>query len=118
MIQPADIREWRENDVVDENGNKIGSLEAVYVDTSTDEPAMATVRSGLPTRQRLLFVPIVDAVVGPRYLRVPYAKGHVKKAPSIDTDGVLPAEDEQAIFTHYGMAYRPGADGVRQLARR
>lgn len=79
---------------------------------------MATVRTGLPTRQRLVFVPLDDVTVGPDYVRVPYDRGMVRKAPAIGTDGVLAAEDEQAVFDHYGMAYRPGAAGERRLARR
>ncbi|MER7403452.1 PRC-barrel domain-containing protein [Streptomyces sp. NPDC000070] len=118
MIRSADIREWRDQDVVDPKQRKIGMLEAVYVDTATDEPAVATVRTGLPTRRRLIFVPLDDAVVGPGYVKVSYARGHVRKAPSIGTDDVLPAEQEEEIFQHYGMTYRPGAAGERRLARR
>ncbi|WP_326650985.1 MULTISPECIES: PRC-barrel domain-containing protein [unclassified Streptomyces] len=118
MIQAADIREWRNHDVVDEKQHKIGVLEAVYVDTTTDEPAVATVRTGLLSRQRLVFVPLNEAILGPGYLKVSYAKGLVRKAPSIGTDDVLPAEQEEAIFQHYGMTYQPGANGERQLARR
>jgi hypothetical protein len=117
-IHAADIREWRNRNVVDFEGHKIGVLEAVYVDTATDESAMATVRIGLPTRQRLAFVPLGDAILGPDYVKVSYAKAQVKKAPSIGTDDILPAEGEEAIFQHYGMEYRPGAGGERQLARR
>lgn len=51
MIHSADIREWRDCDVVDPKGHRIGSLEAIYVHTATDEPAMATVLTGLPTRR-------------------------------------------------------------------
>ncbi len=65
MIHSADIREWRNRDVVDPKGQKIGALEAVYVDTTTDEPAMVTVRTGLPTRQRLVFVPSTKRSWGP-----------------------------------------------------
>ncbi|MEU5344897.1 MULTISPECIES: PRC-barrel domain-containing protein [unclassified Streptomyces] len=118
MIHAADVREWRALDVVDTDSHKIGVLEAVYVDTTTDEPAMATVRTGLPTRHRLVFVPLDDAIVGPGYLRVRYVRTLVKQAPSIGTDDVLPAEQEEAIFKHYGLAYKPGAAGERQLARR
>ena len=118
MIRSADIREWRNHDVVDPKQHKIGTLEAVYVDTTTDEPAVATVRTGLPTRQRLVFVPLDEAVLGPGYVKVSYAKGRVRKAPSIGTDDVLPAEQEEAIFRHYGMEYQPGVHGARQLARR
>jgi hypothetical protein len=118
MIRSADIREWRNHEVVDPKGRKIGMLEAVYVDTATDEPAVATVRTGLPTRQRLVFVPLDEAVLGPGYVRVSHAKGEVRKAPSIGTDDVLPAEQEETIFRHYGLQYKRGIGGERKLARR
>lgn len=86
MIHAADVREWRNRDVVDAESHKIGVLEAIYVDTTTDEPAMATVRTGLPTRHRLVFVPIDNAIAGPGYLRVGYVRTLVKQAPSIGTD--------------------------------
>ncbi|WP_314250678.1 PRC-barrel domain-containing protein [Streptomyces kutzneri] len=118
MIHSADIREWRDCDVVDPKGHRIGSLEAIYVHTTTDEPAMATVLTGLPTRRRLVFVPLDEAILGPGYVKVAHAKAVVKKAPAIGTDDVLPAEQEEAIFKHYEMAYQPGASGERLLARR
>jgi len=118
MFEAADIREWRGRDVVDAEGHKIGELEAVYVDTATDLPSFATVTVGLPTRHRLVFVPLDHATVGPGYVKVPYDKKQVKDAPSIGTDGELPAGDEQAIFKHYNLAYEPGAGGERRLARR
>jgi hypothetical protein len=118
MIHSADLREWRTHDVVDVGGHKIGVLEAVYVDTSSDEPAMATVQVGLPTRRHLVFVPLADAIVGPGYVKVNYDKSLVKKCPAIGTDDVLPAEDEAAVFAHYGLSYQSGANGERQLARR
>ncbi|MEC4015480.1 PRC-barrel domain-containing protein [Streptomyces sp. H27-D2] len=118
MIEIADIREWRTHDVVDPEGKKIGTLEAVYVDTRSDEPAVATVVTGLPTRHRLVFIPLLGAVVGPNYLKVAYPKSLVKDAPSMGTDDVLPAEDEEAIFVYYDLTYKPGLGGERQLARR
>lgn len=118
VIEAADIREWRTHDVLDSTGHKIGALEGVYVDTGSDEPAMATVQVGLPIRHRLVFVPLGAAVVGPGYLRVGYAKAQVRKAPAIGTDDILPTEDEMAIFDYYGLTYQPGAGGERRLARR
>lgn len=50
MFEAEDIREWRGQDVVDHERHKIGVLEAIYVDTATDQPAFATVTVGLPTR--------------------------------------------------------------------
>lgn len=90
----------------------------MWTPTGTDRPATATVRTGPPTRHRPVFVPVGEVTAGPGHVRVPYTESLVKSAPSIGTDDVLPAEDEEAIFQHYGMAYAPGADGVRRLARR
>jgi len=118
MFEPDDIREWRGHDVVDESGSKIGSLESVYVDTATDRPSFATVTIGMPTRHRLVFVPLAGATVGPQYVKVRYPKSQIKDAPSIGTDGVLPAEQEAAVFAHYELQYTPGAGGERRLARR
>ncbi|MFF7448949.1 MULTISPECIES: PRC-barrel domain-containing protein [unclassified Streptomyces] len=118
MFEAYDIREWRGHDVVDHEGHKIGALEAIYVDTATDQPAFATVTIGLPTRHRLVFVPLGDATVGPGYLKVAYDKKQVKEAPSIGTDGELLAEDEKTVFAHYALDYRTGAGGERRLARR
>jgi hypothetical protein len=118
VFEAANIREWRGHSVVDAGGHKIGELEAIYVDTSTDLPSFGTVQIGMPTRHRLVFVPLGQATVGPGYLKVCYDKKQVKDAPSISTDGELPAGDEEAIFRHYGLTYQPGANGERLLARR
>ena len=118
MFEAGNIREWRGHDVVDAQGRKIGALEAVYVDTGTDLPSFGTVKVGMPTRYRLVFVPLDQATVGPGYLKVRYGKKQVKDAPSIGTDGELPAAEEEAIFKHYGLTYEPGASGERRLARR
>jgi hypothetical protein len=117
MLEAQDIREWRGHDVVDADDKKIGKLEAVYVDTRTDEPSFVTVRIGLPTRYRLVFVPLAGATVGPGYVRVAHPRAQVKDALSIDIDGELRAVDENAVFAHYDLPYQAAPD-ERWLARR
>ncbi|QTE02936.1 PRC-barrel domain-containing protein [Streptomyces cyanogenus] len=118
MFEASDIREWRGHDVVDADGHKIGTLESVYVDTTTDQPFFATVIVGLPTRRRLVFVPLTGATVGPGYLKVAHSKDRVKKAPAIDPDGELSAAEEPSVFAHYELTYTPGSGGERRLGRR
>lgn len=118
MFEAENIRLWRGHRVVDRGGGKIGELEAVYVDTRTDEPAFATVRVGLPGRRRLVFVPLRGTVVGPGWVKVAYDKSLVKAAPSIDTDGELLAAQEDAVFAHYELSWDPAPTGERRLARR
>lgn len=112
------IRDWRTLAVVDPDGDRIGDLEAVYVDTASDEPAFASVRVGVIGRHRLVFVPLADATVAPRHVKVRYPKKLVRKAPSIDLDGELTADEEPEVFSHYQLSYNPGAGGERRLARR
>lgn len=118
MFEADNIRDWREHEVIDPDGDRIGRLEAVYVDTATDQPAVASVQVGIIGRHRLTFVPLDGATVGPSYVRVRYPKKLVRDAPAIDTDGELAAGDEPALFEHYGLEYLPGSGGERRLARR
>jgi hypothetical protein len=118
MFEAENIRDWRAHDVVDPDGKKIGQLEAVYVDTSTDEPAFASIMVGMIGRRRLTFVPLDRATVAPSHVKVAYTKGAVRGAPQIDTDGELAATDEPRLFEHYGLTYESGSGGERRLARR
>jgi hypothetical protein len=53
MFEAENIRDWRNHEVLDPSGAKIGQLEAIYVDTSTDRPSFASVRTGMIGRHRL-----------------------------------------------------------------
>ena len=118
MFDVDDIREWVGLSVLDQSGDKIGSLEAVYFDTSSDAAVFGTVKTGLPGMSRLTFVPLIDARVSPKAIRVMTDKKTAKAAPVIETDGQLQSEDEPAIYAHYGLPYERGAGGERRLGRR
>jgi hypothetical protein len=118
MFPAENLRDWRGENVVDPQDDKIGDLEAVYVDTVNDEPAFATVRVGMIGRHRLVFVPLAGATVSPKAVRVRYDKKLVGSAPGIDLDGELAAGDEAAVFAHYDLSYEAGLSGARRLARR
>jgi hypothetical protein len=80
MFEAADIREWRGHDVVAQ-GHMIGELEAVYVDTGTDQPWSGTVKVERPTRHWLVLMPFDQAAVGPGYIKVSCDKKQVQDAP-------------------------------------
>jgi len=108
------LRDRRGKNVIDPDGAKIGEMEAVYVDTSTDAPAFLTVTVGMIGRHRLVFVPADGATVSPDAVRVRYDKKTVADAPSVDTDGELAAEDEAGVFD----PLRPGRRHQRRAAPR
>jgi hypothetical protein len=111
MFEADNSRDWRDHDVVDPDGNKIGQLEAVYPDTANDVPAFAWVKTGMIGWHRLTFAPLDRATVAPWHVRVACSKRQVKAAFEIDTDGELAAEQEPGLFERYGLAYQPGASG-------
>lgn len=118
MFEAENIRDPRDHDVVDLDGNKIGLLEAVYVATVNDAPVFASVKTGMIRRHRLIFVPLERASVAPSYVWVAYPKKQVKDASEIETDGELAAEEQPGLFGHYGLACQSDASGERRLARR
>ena len=117
VVQVGDIRDWQGLSVVDAEGSKIGSLEGVYFDTSTDLPTFASVKRGVVGTQ-LVFVPLTGASVAPKQVRVRVDKKTAKDAPAIDTDGELTSELEPTLYAHYGLPYERGASGERRLGRR
>jgi PRC-barrel domain len=118
VFEADDIRDWKNRNVVDQDGSKIGSLEGVYYDTATQVPAFASVQVGIVGRHKLTFVPLDGARVAPDHIRVMVDKKAVKDAPTIETDGELTATEEPLLFQHYGLLYQPGASGERRLGRR
>lgn len=118
VFEAEDIRDWRGHGVVDPAGAKIGSLEAVYFDTATEQPTFASVKVGMVGRHRLVFVPLFQAKVAPDHVRVTAEKKLVRRAPSIATDGELTAAEEATVFQHYNLRYEPGTSGERRLGRR
>ena len=89
--------------VVDEAGEKIGSVGDLFVDPSSGQPNWITVKTGFFGTSRI-FVPLDGADADGETIRVPYAKDFVKDAPRIDADGPLGHEDERRLYDYYGTA--------------
>jgi hypothetical protein len=118
MFEAENVQDWVGLSVVDPGENKIGTLETIYFDTASDLPVFGTVRVGILSGQKLLFVPLTGALVSPKHIKVAYEKKQVSKAPSIAVDGELDAASEPAIYAHYDLAYETGSGGERRLGRR
>ncbi len=103
MTQVTEAYEWRGREVVAENGDKIGSLEEVYLDTGSGQPEWATVNTGM-FGMKQSFVPLREASPKGGKVTVPYSKDQVKDAPSVDPDGELSSEEEERLYSHYGLA--------------
>jgi uncharacterized protein (TIGR02271 family) len=118
MNQMTHAYEWHGRDLVDRHGDKVGTVEELYVDELTDEPEWAAVRTDL-FGQKLSFVPIQDAEPSGGQVRVPFEKDQVKDAPRIEPEEELTPQEEATLYAHYGMTYlERGSDRRRQEAPR
>ena len=120
MFEADDIRDWLGLSVVDREGSKIGVLEGLYYDTSSDTAAFATVKVGFPGGGRLVFVPLAGARVAPKHLRIEVDKKLAKSAPAIAVDGQLESEAERRSTptTGWRTSAEPRANGGSVAADR
>lgn len=110
MISKDQLRTLRDGDLYSVDGDKIGSIEEIYLDDRTNEPEWATVNTGLfGTSQS--FVPLSGATVTDDGLTVQYSKDQIKDAPRIDAGEHLGVEQEQELYRYYGVDGQ-GAEGV------
>ena len=103
------VRGWQGATLVDADGDKIGTIESVYLDDQTGEPEWALVNTGL-FGTKSSFVPLVQATASGDQVRVPYDAQLVKDAPRVDPDQHLSEAEEQQLWRHYGLEYGTGHD--------
>jgi len=116
-ITVEELADWRGQDVVDEQGEKVGKLDEVLYDGESDDPSFAAVKSGTLSKH-LTYVPLLGASVGREYVRVRFGKDRLKKAPSFDPELQLTSHDEAQIYEFFSLDYARTAQGGRRLARR
>jgi uncharacterized protein (TIGR02271 family) len=101
------VRSWQGRAMVDGDGDRIGTIESIYVDDQSGEPEWALVNTGL-FGTKSSFVPLAQATASGDQVQVPYEKQLVKDAPRIDTDQHLSEAEEQELWRHYGLDYASG----------
>src|SRR5829696_5775354 len=101
------VRSWQGRAMVDGDGDRIGTIDAIYVDDQTGEPEWALVNTGL-FGTKSTFVPLAQASDRNGDVQVPYQKQLVKDAPRIDPDRHLSEAEEQQLWRHYGLDYDTG----------
>jgi uncharacterized protein (TIGR02271 family) len=98
------VRSWQGATMVDRDGDKVGTVESIYVDDQTGEPEWALVNTGL-FGTKSSFVPLAQASGSGDQVQVPYDKQLVKDAPRVDPDQHLSEAEEQELWRHYGLDY-------------
>ena len=98
------VRTWQGRTMVDRDGSRIGTIDAIYLDDQTSQPEWALVNTGL-FGTKASCVPLAQATQTDQDVRVPYDKQLVKDAPRIDPDQHLSEAEERQLWRHYGLDY-------------
>jgi uncharacterized protein (TIGR02271 family) len=98
------VRGWQGRTLVDRDGDRIGTIDAIYLDDQSGQPEWALVTTGL-FGTKASFVPLTQATPTDQDVRVPYDKQLVKDAPRVDPDQHLSEAEERQLWRHYGLDY-------------
>ena len=96
--------DWHGRTLKDRNGDKIGTIDALYLDQQTDKPEWALVNTGL-FGSKSSFVPLAGAAPRGEDVVVKVEAQQVKDAPKMDPDEQLSEQQEAELFRHYGIDY-------------
>jgi hypothetical protein len=94
--------EWSRHqgaDVIDPQGERIGTLHAVYVE-EVGVPDWGVVNTGR-LRVNLRFVPMRDAALLDGRVHVPFPRLVVASAPALDADAWITPDEDEALSSYY-----------------
>jgi hypothetical protein len=98
---------WRGLRVLDVDGERIGTLQNLFVDRRTGEPAWGTVKTGMFGQTgraglKSAFVPLAGAErTDAHHLQVAIHRADVKHAPRLAAGAALSREEERRLYEHY-----------------
>ena len=88
--------------LLDRDGNTVGKITDIIVDSATLENEWITVKTGMMGGEHLIPIAAVDEAGD--HITVPFAKDDVKAAPTVDKGHAAPSPSErEEVFSHFGM---------------
>jgi len=110
MINTGNLQDVIGADVVDAQNEKVGKVGQVYVDSSDNQPAWVSVKTGLFGTSET-FVPLDAADWDAQVLHVPYDKAMIKDAPRIESDGEISEAEQDTLYEYYGIGTGAAGSG-------
>jgi uncharacterized protein (TIGR02271 family) len=104
MTTDTQSYQWQGSTLKDRNGDKIGTIDAVYFDQQTGKLEWALVNTGL-FGTKSSFVPLAGASSQDDDVVADVDAEQVKEAPKIAPDGEISEQQEAELFRHYGIDY-------------
>lgn len=104
-----EIRELFDATAYDRSGDKLGSVNEVFLDDRNGQPKFVEVNHGLFGLSSSL-VPLRGSSLSAGSLNLGFSKDAIKDAPDIDADNGLTADEEDRVYSHYGLSEAQDAD--------
>jgi len=101
--QTPDAMDWQGQTMLDRAGERIGTIEQIYLVEETGQPEWALVAL-TRRKRRATLVPLAGADRIDKGVKAAHKKAVVTNAPPIDRDGDPSEEQVAAVYRHYGMS--------------
>jgi sporulation protein YlmC with PRC-barrel domain len=101
MIDTSNIAALIGADVLDSDGEKLGTVSQIFVSPLDKQPRWVAIHHGLGHDW---IAPLVDAVSGDESITLPFDKKTVKKSPKTTFEEGVSAEQDAALSEHYDRA--------------
>ncbi len=99
---PGSALEWEGQTVLDRAGEKIGTIEEIFLVEETGRPEWALVKLGR-IKSHTTLVPLTAARPGKKGVEVDVDKDAVSEAPEVKPDGEPSEQQVNALYRHYGI---------------
>ena len=103
MAAPQSALDWEGQTLLDRAGDKVGTIEEIFLVEETGSPEWALVKLGR-LRSHTTLVPLTSAQAVDDGIKVGYEKDVVSDAPQIEADKEPSEQEVNAVYRHYGIA--------------
>jgi hypothetical protein len=108
--------DWEGRTLLDRDGDKLGTIEEIYLVEETGQPEWALVKLGR-LGSRATLVPLAGADPVAEGIRAAYQKSVVTDAPRIGGDGEPSEHEVAAVYRHYGIDSGEAGNGRAPATR-
>lgn len=102
MANNRQIRELLDATAYDQDGDKLGKINEVYINDNSGQPDFIEVNHGLFGMGSSL-VPLRGHSLEGEELRLAFQKDRIKDAPNVDADAHLSTDEQTELYRHYGL---------------
>lgn len=104
----AEALGWLGAEVVELEGDPVGEVQGLYVDSESGDPAWLIARLGRRRRARVVAVPFASCAGAPFGVWVAQEGDAIRTAPVVDPTRPLRREHELTICAHFGIGEKVG----------